>query len=80
MASLWIENSISTVSVRTRLMTAPHINHQIYAASLLSNVIQRFGRSTILMEHPRDDQITTDLLKQYQFRVKRDVWHMRLDL
>lgn len=80
LASLWIENSISTVSVRTRLMTAPQINHESYVDALLSNLIQRFGRSTILMEHPHDDQITTDLLKQYQFRVKRDVWHMRLDL
>lgn len=80
LASLWVENSLSTVSIRTHLMTAPHIMHEPYADALLSNAIQRFNRSTILMEHPRDDDVVSNLLTRYQFRVKRDLWHMRLDL
>jgi len=80
LASLWIENNMSTVSVRTRLMVAPHINHESYADALLNNVLQRFSRSTVLIEHPRDDKIVSDLLEHYQFRPKRDLWHMRLDL
>ncbi|PJF20750.1 MAG: hypothetical protein CUN56_14600 [Phototrophicales bacterium] len=80
LASLWIENSMSAMSIRTHLMTAPHLMHEPYADALISNVIQRFNRSTILMEHPRDDTVVSDLLTHYQFRVKRDLWHMRLDL
>lgn len=79
LASLWIENSMSIMNVRVRLMIAPHIESEPYANALLNNVLQRFNRATIVLEHPQDDTIVNDLLTHYQFRVKRDLWHMRLD-
>lgn len=79
LASLWIENSISQMSVRIRLMTAPHIDTRLYADALLNNVLQRFSRATVILEHPHDDEVVNELLSYYQFHAKRDLWHMRLD-
>lgn len=79
LASLWIENSISLMSVRIRLMISPHIDTKLYANALLNNVLQRFNRATIMLEHPHDDTDMNELLSQYQFHAKRDLWHMRLD-
>lgn len=80
LASLWIENSMSSLSIRIRLMTAKNHLYLEHTDALLNNVLQRFGRTTILLEHPHDDEAVNDLLRQYQFRIKRDLWHMRLDL
>jgi ribosomal protein S18 acetylase RimI-like enzyme len=79
LASLWIENSMSIMSTRIRLMTAPHIETKPYANALLNNILHRFGRATILLEHPHDDVTVNELLTHYQFRIKRNLWHMRLD-
>jgi ribosomal protein S18 acetylase RimI-like enzyme len=79
LASLWIENSMSIMNIRIRLMTAPHIEQKPYVNALLNHVLQRFGRATILLEHPHDDTVVNELLTHYQFRAKRDLWHMRLD-
>ena len=79
LASLWIENSISNVNLRTRLITNPQIDHEPYVEALLNNVLQRFSRSNIILEHPRDDHVVNSLLTRYQFRVRRDLWHMRFD-
>jgi ribosomal protein S18 acetylase RimI-like enzyme len=79
LASLWIENSMSLMSVQIRLMTAPNIATKLYADALLNNVLQRFSRATILLEHPHDDNDVNELLSHYQFHSKRDVWHMCLE-
>lgn len=80
LASLWIEHTMSTINTRIRLMTSPDIISDSYADALLNNVLRRFNRSSLLIEHPRDDELTNQLLYDYQFRAKREVWHMRLDL
>lgn len=79
-ASFWLESTMSSTSMRTRLLIDPDGNHEPYAHALLNNVLRRFSRSTILFEHPREDDIVNELLTAYQFKVKRDLWHMRLDL
>jgi len=80
LASMWLESTMSSASLRTRLLINPNGNHAPIADALLNNVLRRFSRSTILFEHPREDDAVTDLLEHYQFKVKRDLWHMRLDL
>ncbi len=80
LASCWLENPMNFGRVQARLFTAPHIDHQPYAEALISNLVARFERATILLEHPRDDDIVNDLLKQQHFKVRRELWHMRLDL
>ena len=79
-ASCWIESSISTETIRLRLFAAPSVDYESHAEALLRNVINRYPRSTILIEHPRDDEALELLLRGARFQVKRDLWHMRLDL
>ncbi len=80
LASCWVESALSFGNVRAWLFTDPAINHQPCAAALLDGLVSRFDRSTIIFEHPRDDDLVNQLLKARQFSVTRDLWHMRLDL
>lgn len=79
LASCWIESALSFGNIRAWLFADPAIDHQPYAEALLSRLVSRYDRSTIVVEHPRDDAVVNDLLKTYQFAIKRDLWHMRLD-
>ena len=80
LASCWIEGGLSFGNVRAWLFADPAIDHQPHAAALLESLVSRYDRSTILFEHPRDDNIVNGLLKTCRFTVTRDLWHLRLDL
>ena len=80
LASCWLESAISSGNLRLRLFVSPHADQRQVADALLGNVLARYHRSTITIEHPRDDDIVNDLLERAQFKVKRDLWHMRLDV
>lgn len=80
LASCWVESALSFSNARAWLFTDPAIDHQPCAEALLDKLVARFDRSTIIFEHPRDDEIVNDLLKTRQFTITRDLWHMRLDL
>ena len=80
LASCWLESTVSTSTLNARFFAAPQIDHAPYAEALLHNLLARFSRSTILFEHPRDDEALARLLKRHQFILKRDLWHMRRDL
>ncbi len=80
LASCWLESVVTARSLRARLFVSQQIDAAPCADALINNVLQRFSGSTILLEHPRDDQVVSDLLRHYQFKVKRELWHMRLDL
>ncbi len=80
LASCWLEGTVGFSQIRARLFADPRIDYQPYVAALLDSVIARFARSTIMMEHPTDDSVVNDLLKRHRFQVKRDLWHMRLEL
>ena len=80
LASCWVESAVSFGDIRARLFTAPAIDHRPYAEALLDNLVTRFERSTIMVEHPRDDDVANDLLHHHQFKIKRELWHMRLDV
>ena len=80
LASCWLESGMSIGSARGWLFTSPQVNHRPYAKALLDYVVSRHERSTIHFEHPKDDDIANDLFMHHQFKVKRELWHMRLDL
>ena len=80
LASCWLESLISVSSIQLRFFATPSFDYRPHAEALLCNVLARYPRSTITIEHPRDDEIINDLLKRFQFTVKRELWHMRLDL
>ena len=80
LASCWLENAaIGFGRVQARLFTSPLIDHRAYAEALISNLVSRYERATILAEHPRDDEVVSELLRQQQFKARRELWHMRLD-
>ncbi|MCA9882129.1 MAG: GNAT family N-acetyltransferase [Anaerolineae bacterium] len=77
--TMWIDSGIA--SLRTRMMMMTHPDHQPQATeALLGNVVRRFTNSALILEHPYDDTVTTELLSHYRFRPNRTVWHMRLPL
>lgn len=76
LASLWVESSLSTISSRVRLMTDPDIPAQPYADALLNNMLRRLTRTSITIEHPSSETDVIELLRSYQFRLRREVWHM----
>jgi predicted N-acetyltransferase YhbS len=80
LASCWVESALGLGNIRAWFFADPAIDYQPYAQALLSKLVSRFDRSTIVFEHPKDDAIVNDLLKTCQFTIKRDLWHMRLDL
>lgn len=80
LASCWLESSVGAGHVRARLFADPQIESQPFASALIDNLLARFAHSTIIFEHPADDRDVNDLLKSRQFKVKRDLWHMRLEL
>ena len=80
LATCWLESAVSFGNIRAWLLTAPYIEHGPYAEALLDNLVARYSRSTIVIEHPRDDETVSALLKERRFKLKRELWHMRLDL
>lgn len=80
LASCWLENAaVGFGRVQARLFTSPQIDHRPYAEALISNLVARYERATILVEHPRDDDVVSELLRGQQFKARRELWHMRLD-
>ena len=80
LASCWLQGSVGFGHVKAWLFTDPRIESRLYASALLENVVSRFERSTLIFEHPADDEAVNDLLSYHQFKTKRELWHMRLDL
>ena len=66
--------------IQARLFASPQIDHRLPAQALLDHLVTSYGRSTIVLEHPRDDMTVSDLLAERQFKIQREHWHMRLDL
>jgi ribosomal protein S18 acetylase RimI-like enzyme len=80
LVSCWLESAMSFSNIRGWLFASPQVDQGLYAEALINYVLNRHDRATIQFEHPRDDEIMNELLKNHQFKVKRELWHMRLDL
>lgn len=80
LASLWIERGLTISRTRLTLLPAPTEGGTAAAEALLGNVLRRLRGTGLTMEHPYDDETTTQLLERLRFRPYRTVWHMRLEL
>ncbi len=80
-AALWIENAVLTSSTQLTLMVDPAY-HGNYDVALLNTAIRRYAsrHGSLLIEHPRDETTTSDVLRDYFFRPQREVMHMRWDV
>jgi ribosomal protein S18 acetylase RimI-like enzyme len=78
LASAWVENPF--VSSRTRLtLLADPAESPVYIEAVLGNILRRLRTSSFSIEHPRDDDTVTELLRRHRFLAERAVWHMRYD-
>ncbi len=75
-----LESAMSFSNVRGWLFTAQLAERDRLAAAMLNHVTRLYDRSTIHFEHPQDDEVVNDALKRHRFTVKRELWHMRLEL
>jgi ribosomal protein S18 acetylase RimI-like enzyme len=78
-AALWIENGFASPSTHLTLMVDPEYEG-VYDEALLNTAVRRFGGSALLLEHPSDRDVTSALLRRYQFSPRREVIHMRWDV
>jgi ribosomal protein S18 acetylase RimI-like enzyme len=76
-ASLWVETAFA---MRTNLTLLIDPRYQgLYDDALLNTAVARYGRSTLSLEHPADDDFMPLLLDRYRFTRQRTVMHMRWD-
>lgn len=74
LGSLWIETSLSHT---TQLTLMVHPDYEgLYDEALINTAVRRFGTSALGIEHPSDRVVTNNILKRYQFTVRREVMHM----
>jgi GNAT superfamily N-acetyltransferase len=81
LASLWIENSFMSGNTQLTLMVEPEYAG-IYDDALINLATRSFGssRGSLVIEHPSDETVTSDVLRNYHFRPQREVVHMRWDV
>jgi hypothetical protein len=70
---------LAALRSRMTLMADPDFQPRA-AEALLNNIVRRYRNTALILEHPYDDAVTTQLLDRYRFRPNRTVWHMRLHL
>ncbi|GAB4572788.1 MAG: hypothetical protein Kow0077_13260 [Anaerolineae bacterium] len=80
-AALWARTRLASGSVQLTLLFPPEA-HPTIAEPLLNHAVHRLTGSyrPLTCEHPADDTATSRLLERYQFRCRRTLTHMRLDL
>ncbi len=75
-----LESGMSFSNIKGWLFTAPQVEPGRLAATMLNHVTRLYDRSTLHFEHPQDDEVVNDIFKRHRFKVKRELWHMRLEL
>ncbi len=78
LASLWIESNLGVETRSLTLMNDPE--HTDCVDPLIALAVRRFGGRGLSISHPADEAVINDLLHRYQFRERRTVMHMRLDI
>lgn len=74
LASLWVETSLSHT---TQLTLMVHPDYEgLYDEALINTAVRRFGTSALGIEHPTDRIVTSNVLRRYQFSLRREVIHM----
>ena len=79
-AALWVETGFMVSSTQLTLLVDPFYQEE-YTRVLLNYITRRHDiRHHLMIEHPSDDTVTTQILREYQFRSQREVIHMRWDV
>lgn len=80
LASLSIERSFGG-NTDLILMVEPEYQG-LYDEALINLAVRRFGGRghALVLEHPAEEDITSEILRRYQFRSQREVMHMRWDV
>lgn len=81
LASLWMENMFLSSSTQLTLLVDPEYVGR-YDEALINLAVRTYSknRGALLLEHPTDETITSDILRDYHFRPQREVMHMRWDV
>jgi ribosomal protein S18 acetylase RimI-like enzyme len=77
LASLRIEK---TLGANTELILMVEPDYQgVYDEALINLAVRHFGGRghNLLLEHPTEEAITSEMLRRYQFRPQREVMHMK---
>jgi|FLYN01.1.fsa_nt_gi ribosomal protein S18 acetylase RimI-like enzyme len=80
LASLRIERSLGA---NTDLVLLVEPEYQgLYDEALINLAVRRFGGrgQALVLEHPSEEAITSEILRRYQFRSQREVMHMRWEV
>lgn len=80
LASLYIERSFGA-NTELVLMVEPEYQG-VYDEALLNLAVRRFGGrgQTLVLEHPAEETVTSEIIRRYGFRPQREVMHMRWDV
>lgn len=73
--SIWVQNTFGSKTQLTLLVEPDH--QGVYDEILLNNAVRRYGRGTLVIEHPDDEVQTKLVLQRYRFYPERTVIHMR---
>lgn len=79
LVACWLESHIGFSYMQLRFFARPAFDYGPQAEAVFCNVLSRYPRSRLRIEHPGDDDIVNDLLQRHQFKTVRELWHMRLD-
>jgi ribosomal protein S18 acetylase RimI-like enzyme len=75
-AALGIETRLGCLTVPFDLLVHPDEQGN-YEAALIHDIIRRMGRSyPLITDYPADDEFTSEILRQNQFRPERTLVHM----
>lgn len=80
LASLYIERTFGS-NTDLVLMVEPEYQG-LYDEALINLAVRRFGGrgQTLVLEHPTEETVTSEILRRYQFRPQREVMHMRYEV
>lgn len=76
-AVMWVESGFAASSVQLTLMVEPAYQG-VYDEALINLLTRRYSlRSTLAIEHPSDEAVTSAILQHYNFYAQRQLIHMR---
>ena len=80
LASLYIERSFGA-NTDLVLMVEPEYQG-LYDEALINLAVRRFGGrgQALMLEHPAEEAITSEIVRRYGFRPQREVMHMRWEV
>lgn len=79
-AVMWVESAFAASSIQLTLMVEPELRG-LYDEALINLMARRYSlRSSLTIEHPTDETITSGVLQRYGFAAQRNLVHMRWEV